>query len=48
MWTVGGSGTTQIERGRRQTRAHAAAGLTRQVLRPVELAAATTTVGTRR
>lgn len=49
MRTVGGSGTAQIERGRRQAGAHAAAGLTRQVLRPVELAAAAAAaVGTRR
>lgn len=38
--TVGGSGAAQVERGRRQAGAHAAAGLTRQVLRPVEFAAA--------
>lgn len=40
MRAVGGSGTTQIERSRRQTGTYAATGFTRQMLRPVELAAA--------
>lgn len=48
--TVSGGGAAQIERSCRQAGAHAAAGLARLMLRPVELAAAATaaTARTRR
>lgn len=48
MRAVRGSGAAQIERGRRQARTDAAACLARQMLRPVEFAAAATAARARR